>query len=794
MYGKKLYKFILSVFTLVLLLLSKSSAQSDVGGYVDKFSVTRGDSITFYLSTTSLDSSHLAMSFFQITDDVKYISGTNDITAGYQKAPDSSFANGCNWNPTYTFTIPSDWKPGVYRAEFHRSSVIDTINNVIDTTFQSYGVLFIVKPKTLASTSDILLVVATNTYQAYNTYAGHSLYVQYPDTGGYIPKAQKVSMQRPAALPLGSLGSADFYKYERRFINWAFTNNIDLEYASKYDLDIDSAFLNNYKVVFIVGHNEYWSMAERKQCETYLDNGGKIIILSGNTCWWQVRFEDNGKTMVCYKDTTDPISNRTQVTTNWWRSPVNIPENSFTGVNFKDGGYVNFGAKLPKSSGYGDYAALNTQYWVFDGTGLKDGDEFGYDDAIVGYETDGTPFHWDSIGLPVVDGYENTPLNYRVLGTSPAAPFDSAFIADSSYSYHYPHATMGLYYRTESGLFGQKGAVFNGATTDWSDGLLTDPSNNNYPDPVVDRITKNVLNKFLSNKFPPEITAWSPSIKQYKWVNIDPIYCNVRDTLIADTTTLHLFISAQNPFPSLQGTVKYFWKGFADSLVSDSSTYEFKIPETFAAVKRFTVTGYAYNKEDTASVSWNIFTSPLAILNSDSTGVKDSTSFSYQIKVFNYYQDALSFSLSGAPDSLSIDSNGLITGNFGEMDTTFNFSIIVNNQHSNSDTLKFKLVVSKNITGIDNQENLPDKFYLSQNYPNPFNPSTTIEYNIPKAGLVTLKIYDILGREVRTIVNKEKTAGSYKISFNASSFASGVYFYRLTSGGFTLIKKMVLLK
>jgi hypothetical protein len=323
---------------------------------------------------------------------------------------------------------------------------------------------------------------------------------------------------------------------------------------------------------------------------------------------------------------------------------------------------------------------------------------------------------------------------------------------------------------------------------------LTDPQNNNYPDPVVDRITKNVLNKFLEDRFPPEITAWSPSIKQYKWVNSDPIYCNVRDTMLAGSDTLHLLISAQNPFPAIQDSVKYFWKGFNDDIVSTNNTYDFTIPSTFAAVKKFTVTGYAYNNEDTASISWNIFTSPLVILNSDSTGVKPDTSFTYKIEVFSYYKDTLNYKLIDAPAGLSIDSTGMISGNSGSNDTTFIFSIVANDKHGNADTLNFKLVVSNNITGIDNQDNLPDKFYLSQNYPNPFNPSTTIEYDIPKAGLVTLKIYDILGREVRTIVNEEKTAGRYKISFNASSFASGVYFYRLTSGGYTSIKKMVLLK
>jgi photosystem II stability/assembly factor-like uncharacterized protein len=88
----------------------------------------------------------------------------------------------------------------------------------------------------------------------------------------------------------------------------------------------------------------------------------------------------------------------------------------------------------------------------------------------------------------------------------------------------------------------------------------------------------------------------------------------------------------------------------------------------------------------------------------------------------------------------------------------------------------------------------PTKFSLEQNYPNPFNPSTTIRYQIPQDGIVTLKIYNILGSEVATLVNEEKVAGKYEVNFNASSLASGVYVYKIQSGSFIKSKKMILIK
>ena len=89
---------------------------------------------------------------------------------------------------------------------------------------------------------------------------------------------------------------------------------------------------------------------------------------------------------------------------------------------------------------------------------------------------------------------------------------------------------------------------------------------------------------------------------------------------------------------------------------------------------------------------------------------------------------------------------------------------------------------------------IPDKYDLSQNYPNPFNPVTTINYDLPSDGIVTLKVFDMLGREVKTLVNEFKTAGYHKIQFNAADLASGAYFYQMKAGDFVAVKKFVVLK
>jgi hypothetical protein len=97
-------------------------------------------------------------------------------------------------------------------------------------------------------------------------------------------------------------------------------------------------------------------------------------------------------------------------------------------------------------------------------------------------------------------------------------------------------------------------------------------------------------------------------------------------------------------------------------------------------------------------------------------------------------------------------------------------------------------------TGLNDNSAIINGYSLNQNYPNPFNPSTIISYQIQNTGLVTLKLYNILGKEVATLVNENQNAGKYNYTFKGGNLASGVYFYRLQAGSFVSIKKMTLLK
>jgi hypothetical protein len=132
------------------------------------------------------------------------------------------------------------------------------------------------------------------------------------------------------------------------------------------------------------------------------------------------------------------------------------------------------------------------------------------------------------------------------------------------------------------------------------------------------------------------------------------------------------------------------------------------------------------------------------------------------------------------------DSVGIIEGQMTNETATFKVPSF------NTDLL-FLLTLNMN-TGMKKEEIVPREFLLDQNFPNPFNPTTMINYSVPKTSFVTIKVYDVLGRDVTTLVNDNKPAGNYSIEFNAIKLVSGIYFYRMRAGDFIQTKKLILLK
>jgi len=164
--------------------------------------------------------------------------------------------------------------------------------------------------------------------------------------------------------------------------------------------------------------------------------------------------------------------------------------------------------------------------------------------------------------------------------------------------------------------------------------------------------------------------------------------------------------------------------------------------------------------------------------------------------------------LTGKSSTLNFNEETKIIENLevkAEAEVKFTFDVSRNAIINKKDTIEFMITSPDGIMMMKSfifSYTGPKEFRLEQNYPNPFNPTTKIRYSIPNVTLrqaqgdnmTTLKVYDILGNEVATLVNEQKEAGYYEVEFSASSFASGVYVYRLQSGSFVSSKKMMVIK
>ncbi len=220
------------------------------------------------------------------------------------------------------------------------------------------------------------------------------------------------------------------------------------------------------------------------------------------------------------------------------------------------------------------------------------------------------------------------------------------------------------------------------------------------------------------------------------------------------------------------------------------------------SVSKDTVSFFDFWVSQESSDSIYIYNNDSNFLILDSIHIQDyiidlriSNSDSLIYEIFMVYQNVLPLSLKIPPH----DSIKIVFNLFVPVIKTFNTSeiytdtISIFNNSINNPTQKI-IVLSDITLGILNENYIPYKFELLQNYPNPFNPATTIKFTIPKHSFVTLKIFDLLGREISTIVNEEKTNGVYEVEFDASNLASGVYIYQIKAGDYSSNKKFVLMK
>jgi len=445
-----------------------------------------------------------------------------------------------------------------------------------------------------------------------------------------------------------------------------------------------------------------------------------------------------------------------------------------TGVSMLYGGFVNNHGERLRQDGYGDYAAFNSHHWVYEGTGLGEGDRFGWDAGIVGPEVDGADMSWVN-GIPVVTGIGGTPNNYRILALSPAGPASSR-----------GHGTMGIYFTS------QHGAVFNAATINWARALASDSA--------AGRITSNVLTRFLSKQFPPVIDSWYPFRVFSDSIHHELVQLNRRTIAIPLGTSIRFGIQAEDP---MNEAIGFLWKVNGRSVSGDPSfTYQAVPNDTMEAGANRTNSGdttiivaHAYNLHDTATISWKVYNCPLKIVSDPPrTTVNVGECFYYKLDVARFGSGSIQFDLSNAPIWLSVDWSGVIRSQPIWQVGRFSAQVHAFDQNNNADFQRFEIVVSDPQAGNEPRSPLPSVPSLAQNYPNPFNPVTTIQYGLPHRAHVTVTVFNTLGQQVAQLVNGDIDAGYHKVKFDGRSLASGVYFYRLQTSEFVQTRKLLVVR
>ncbi|MEL7155952.1 MAG: N,N-dimethylformamidase beta subunit family domain-containing protein [Actinomycetota bacterium] len=479
-----------------------------------------------------------------VTVEVARIGATRELAwsaTGIRVEPqpigDRAWADGVDWPVTVAIPTEASWPSGYYEVQLHLEGH--------DSPRAQAEAFFVLRAPAGHARQAAVLVLATNTYQAYNQWGGRGLYsgaraVSFarPLERGYLrrpsapdeaafdgritniavpsdPEHQAlVDYQARHQYPLLT-ASAGWHNWERRFVRWAEANGFGLDVAINADLDPAVGpgpdVLQGYRMAVTVGHDEYWSWGMRDTIDQWVDGGGNWAIFAGNTCFWQVRFADDGQTMVCHKGSarrTDPVmgTDRQHLLTSMWADPViGRPESTTTGLTFTRGGYHRVGQAEPQGSGA--FTVHRPDHWALAGTGLRHGDRLGVGSFIVGYEVDGCTMG-DVDGRPVRTADDGGPLSFEIAASSPARlisidgerceaptriwasvdpPGDLEEVATTLFGDAEPasvarlgsgHAVLGSFTRG-------RGRVFNAGSADWAYGLDADP--------LVQQVTANVL-------------------------------------------------------------------------------------------------------------------------------------------------------------------------------------------------------------------------------------------------------------------------------------------------------------
>lgn len=462
----------------------------------------------------------------------------NGLSAKSYDISAEAYKSGCDWPTAFEIEVPADWRSGYYR-----------IRLICETLIAEH---FVVIKNANPKGAPFILVLATNTYHAYNSWGGKCLYgtdipfVEQPmlDTEANLSPIVStrrpfsrwlVASPRPMRVPdpdrrMYGAGcgvpeaiqkmqpeddfspwdmAAGFYnKWEHMFVRWAEREGFDLDYLAQEDLELEPDRLYRHSCVLSVGHDEYWSWRGRDAVEQFVMAGGNAAFFSGNACYWQVRFEDQMSKMVGYKydaHVSDPVmgtANERYMTGMWSDPSIGRPETQMKGTTFTRAGYARvglcMGARPP------GFTIMQEDHWSLDGTDLFYGDMFGDDAGLAAYEVDGCDYTIRD-GLPVPTGEDGADPDMEIIALAPASlgesertnlmqslgHKDASLFAERIIGEDSPRNRSRARRGTAAIVAFNKGqgSIYSSSTTEWAWGL-------ELGDDASCQITRNILNRF----------------------------------------------------------------------------------------------------------------------------------------------------------------------------------------------------------------------------------------------------------------------------------------------------------
>ncbi len=429
--------------------ITDPATNGEIEGYASAVSVNRGEDIKFFVNTSEPTYSIevLRVGWYGGAGMMK-MTPIASRTGVSQPPPILDAATGmveCDWRDPYVLHIPKsadpkEWQSGIYVAKLTAGT----------TGKQSY-IVFVVRDD--ERPSNFLFQSSVTTYQAYNDWGGRSLYS--------APRAFKVSFNRPYKR---GHGTGDMLYWELSMVRFLEKEGYDVTYTTDVDTHAHGERLLNHKAFLSVGHDEYWTWQMMDHVEAARDHGVNVGFFGSNPAYWQIRLEQSAitgepnRTIICYKNAgVDPYSSsddpavRRMTTVKFRSHPVDRPEDALIGVMYESD---------PVQA---DIVVSDAASWVFDGTGLKNGDIL---HDLLGYEVDKISGH---------------------------APANLQRIAHSPYDFHgnTRYSDMAVY-TAQSGS-----TVIATGSMQWSWGLM-DPQidGKTYENPAVKRATHNILQRF----------------------------------------------------------------------------------------------------------------------------------------------------------------------------------------------------------------------------------------------------------------------------------------------------------